>query len=158
MVYAPIIMPLCGPSCKLRFARISAKLRFQDGPSVAICEALGINDVNLQVVKKQDIIRAVKGHDGREMVEQMEKYQKLDKLKEDNPTQAKNYLETKSISDCRVTFRIRTEMMDLKDNMRRRYKGSSTNCEACDEEGLGVFLQRCNALKAEEAAENLITL
>ena len=74
------------------------------GETRKICEALGINYVNLQVVKKQDIIRAVKGHDGREMVEQMEKYQKLDKLKEDNPTQAKNYLETKSISDCRVIF------------------------------------------------------
>ena len=36
-VYALLIMPLSGPSCKLRFARISAKLRFQDGPSVAIC-------------------------------------------------------------------------------------------------------------------------
>jgi hydrogenase maturation factor len=57
-----------------------------------ICEALGINDVNVKVVKNQDIIRAVKDHDGREMVEQMEKYQKCDELKKDDPTQTKNYL------------------------------------------------------------------
>jgi hypothetical protein len=31
-----IVIPLCGPSCKLRFAGISARLKFQDGPSVAI--------------------------------------------------------------------------------------------------------------------------
>ena len=33
-----IIVPLRGPSCKLRLARFSVKLKFQDGPSVAICE------------------------------------------------------------------------------------------------------------------------
>ena len=127
-------MPICLPIRKSTGLAKNVYLEqlYHNWPGLAgetrkICEALGINYVNLQVVKKQDIIRAVKGHDGRDMVEQMEKYQKLDELKEDNPTQAKNYLETKSISDCRVIFRIRTEMMDLKDNMRRRYKGSSTN-------------------------------
>jgi hypothetical protein len=30
------IKPLRGPSCKLRLARFSARLKFQDGPSVAI--------------------------------------------------------------------------------------------------------------------------
>ena len=35
VVYALIIMQLAGLSCKL-FARISVRLKFQDGPSVAI--------------------------------------------------------------------------------------------------------------------------
>ena len=35
-----IIMPLCGPSCKLRLFRSSARLRFQDRPSVAILRFL----------------------------------------------------------------------------------------------------------------------
>ncbi len=35
-VTIPIIIPLRGPSCKLRLFRFSAKLKFQDGPSVAI--------------------------------------------------------------------------------------------------------------------------
>ena len=30
------IMPLCGLSCKLRLARFSARLKFQDRPSMAI--------------------------------------------------------------------------------------------------------------------------
>ena len=35
-----IIIPLRGPSCKLRLARSSAKLSLQDGPSVVIDEHL----------------------------------------------------------------------------------------------------------------------
>ena len=35
-VHGPIIKPLRGPSYKLRFARISVRLKFQDGPSVGI--------------------------------------------------------------------------------------------------------------------------
>jgi hypothetical protein len=34
-VTIPIMMPLRGPSCKLRLFRFPAKLKFQDGPSVA---------------------------------------------------------------------------------------------------------------------------
>ena len=33
--FCQIIIPLRGPSCKLRLSRFSAKLKFQDGPSVA---------------------------------------------------------------------------------------------------------------------------
>ena len=79
-------------------------------------------------------MKAVKAHDGIELQKRMEKYEKIDKIKEDNPTVAKQYLETRIIYDCRMIFRIRTEMLDLKDNMGRRYKGSNTYCEACDHE------------------------
>ena len=34
--FCQINIPLRGPSCKLRLSRFSAKLKFQDGPSVAI--------------------------------------------------------------------------------------------------------------------------
>ena len=43
-VTIPIIIPLCGPSCKLRFARIYANLKFQDGLSVAITSVPHIYD------------------------------------------------------------------------------------------------------------------
>jgi hypothetical protein len=96
-----------------------------------ICAALGIGDVNTKEVSKNDIIKAVKLHDGGEIREKMERYDKLDKIKVDDPTVAKRYMETKAIRDCRMIFRIRTEMMDLKDNMRNRYRATDTNCEAC---------------------------
>ena len=31
------ILQVCGPSCKLKVARFSAEMKFQDGPSVSIC-------------------------------------------------------------------------------------------------------------------------
>jgi hypothetical protein len=34
-LFCQIIIPLCGPSCKLWLARLSANQKFQDGPSVA---------------------------------------------------------------------------------------------------------------------------
>ena len=37
-----IIIPLRGPSCKLGFARISDRLKFQDEPSVAINTMLSL--------------------------------------------------------------------------------------------------------------------
>ena len=63
----------------------------------------------------------------------MERYEKLDKVKVDDPTVAKKYMENKAVGDCRVTFRIRTEMLDLKENMRNRYRATDTNCEACED-------------------------
>ena len=31
-----------------------------------------------------------------------------------------------------MIIRLRTEMFDVKDNMRGKYKGDSVNCDACD--------------------------
>ena len=39
-LFSQIIMPLCGPSCKLRLVRFSARLRFQDRPSMAIVSSV----------------------------------------------------------------------------------------------------------------------
>ena len=41
-------------------------------------------------------------------------------------------MERKSLADTRAIFRLRTEMIDVKDNMRGKYKGDGENCEACD--------------------------
>ena len=60
------------------------------------------------------------------------KYKKLDKIIGDDPTMAKEYMQQKCIADTRLIFRLRTEMMDGKDNMRNKYKKTSTNCDACD--------------------------
>ena len=50
----------------------------------------------------------------------------------DDPTVVKNYMMEKSMADARLTFRLRTEMVDVKDNMRSKYKGAKVNCEACN--------------------------
>ena len=60
------------------------------------------------------------------------KYKKFDRIKEDDPTEPKSYLKQKSLADSRLIFRMRTEMVDIKDNMRNKYKGPGVNCDACN--------------------------
>ena len=48
------------------------------------------------------------------------KYKKLDDLVEEEDGMLKDYMRTKNISESRVLFRIRTKMLDLKDNMKGR--------------------------------------
>ena len=81
---------------------------------------------------KRDIDRAIINHDRSEIVEKFEKYKKIDRIKEDDPTEPKSYLKQKSLADSRLIFRMRTEMVDIKDNMRNKYKGPGVNCDACN--------------------------
>ena len=60
------------------------------------------------------------------------KYKKLYKIKQDDPTISKEYMARKSIADSRLIFRLRTEMENLKDNMKNMYKGDLVNCQACN--------------------------
>ena len=76
---------------------------------------------------------ALKNHDKAEIMEKMNRdYKKLDQVKSDDPTIPKEYMERKSIADCRMIFRMRTEMINLKENMKNKYKGALVNCDACD--------------------------
>ena len=53
-------------------------------------------------------------------MEKFSSYKKLDKIVDDDPTVAKDYMEKKTLEDARMIFRLRTEMIDVKDNMRNR--------------------------------------
>ena len=97
-----------------------------------ICSTIGIPDVNHNLGNKRDIDRAIINHDRSEIVEKFVKYKKIDRIKEDNPTEPKSYLKQKSLADSRLIFRMRTEMVDIKDNMRNKYKGPGVNCDACN--------------------------
>ena len=97
-----------------------------------ICTRIGIPNVNFNLVTKTELNKALRNHDKTEIIEKFSKYKKLDKIQNDDPTIAKDYMGEKSIADARLIFRLRTEMVDVKDNMRNRYRGTSTNCEACD--------------------------
>ena len=86
-------------------------------------ENIGVPDVNKNFLSKKDLRQALRNHDKAEMVQKMtDNYKKLDKIKEDDPTVAKEYKERKSLADCRMVFRMRTEMINLKDNMKNMYK------------------------------------
>ena len=66
------------------------------------------------------------------MIGEFGKYKKLDKIVDNDPTQARDYMKVKTLYDTRLIFRLRTEMLDVKDNMRNRNKGNNVYCEACD--------------------------
>ena len=109
----------------------------QDWPGLAqevqeICAKIGIPDVNKHHITKNSLKLALRNHDREEMMVKMTRdYKKLDKIKMEDPTKATEYMENKCLSDTRLIFRMRTEMVNLKDNMRNQYKGTSVNCEAC---------------------------
>ena len=44
---------------------------------------------------------------------------------------AREYMRTKCIEDCRWQFRIRTNMVDLKANMKGMYKDKDYSCMGC---------------------------
>ena len=88
---------------------------------------------NIVFVSKQSLKLAIRYHDKAEIMEKMIRdYKKLDQIKSDDPTIAKEYMERKSIADCRMIFRMRTEMINLKENMKNKYKGALVNCDACN--------------------------
>ena len=97
-----------------------------------ICNTIGIPNANSNIISKKNLSDALRNHDRQEILEKFGKYKKLDKILGDDPTKPKDYMMDKSLADSRMIFRIRTEMVDMKDNMRNKYKGTSTNCEACD--------------------------
>ena len=97
-----------------------------------ICTTIGIPDANFNLVNKKEVSLALRNHDKVEILNKFEKYKKLDKILSDDPTKPKDYMMSNSLADSRIIFRLRTEMMDLKDNMRNRYMGTNVNCEACD--------------------------
>jgi hypothetical protein len=53
-------------------------------------------------LSKQSLSLALRSHDRTEMVEKlMNDYKKLDQIKMEDPTKATEYMERKSLADCR---------------------------------------------------------
>ena len=97
-----------------------------------ICTRIGVPNANFNLVTKTELNKALRNHDKTEIIEKFSKYKKLDKIQNNDPTIAKDYMGEKSLADAMLIFRLRTEMVDMKDNMSNRYRGTSKNCETCD--------------------------
>ena len=115
-----------------------------------ICSAIGIPDVNQSTVNKRDVDMAIQKVNREEIVKEMkEKYKKLDELVDTENGLVKDYMKTKNIMESRMLFRIRTKMLDLKENMKGRYK-SNLECDACDsqESESQSHIMRCEGYKS----------
>ena len=96
---------------------------------VKICQELEINNLNDCDVPKQKIRDAIDKHHAAEAREEMGK--KLREIKDEEIGKPKDYMMTGFISDCRLQFRIRTNMVELKANMKGRFKDGDYSCIGC---------------------------
>ena len=97
-----------------------------------ICDVIKINNINNNDVPKWMIKEAVYKHHEEEAKDQMGK--KLEDIKGEGIGRAKSYMETHCIADTRLQFRIRTHMVDLKGNMKGRYKDGDYSCPGCGDQ------------------------
>jgi hypothetical protein len=88
-----------------------------------ICQKVGLPDVNTNVVSKEKITEAVFYNHYKDMKEELKKFSKLDKIKHENYTKEKDYINDRSVDRSRKTFRMRTEMLEtFKDNFRAKHR------------------------------------
>ena len=96
---------------------------------VEICQSIQINNINENNVNKMEIKEAINAHHAAEAKEQMGK--KLIAIKDEEIGDAKEYMKTKCISDSRLQFRIKTNMLELKGNMKGSYRDMDYSCLGC---------------------------
>ena len=94
-----------------------------------ICSTIKIQNVNEVEVPKSEIKDAISKHHAEEARDQMGK--KLKDIKNEEIGKPKEYMRTKCISDCRLKFRIRTNMVELKANMKGSYRDGDYSCLGC---------------------------
>ena len=94
-----------------------------------ICSTIKIQNVNNIDVPKYITSEAINKHHAEEAIEEMGK--KLKEMRNEDIGRPREYMQTKCISDCRLKFRIRTNMVELKANMKGSYKDGDFSCLGC---------------------------
>ena len=85
-------------------------------------------------VPKYIVKEAVLFHSCKEIKIEMMKKEKLDNIFHEDFGQTKEYMKNKALEECRVQFRIRTNMLQLKGNMKGSFKDDLT-CLGCEQAG-----------------------
>ena len=101
-----------------------------------ICNKLGLEDLNEKHIPEADIKKAVIEHHDRELLEEVERSKKRRKHKCDNFKDVQDYMKGKVLANCRMSFRIRCEMVqevkaNTKDKYRRRGGEDALLCQDC---------------------------
>ena len=102
-----------------------------------ICQTINIPDVNHEFVLKSKIKEAVFNHHYKEMKEQIDQMKKLEQIKMDNFTEIQNYFLGKSIENGRVSFKIRSQMLEnIPGNLKNKFKDQKEKliCRHCQTE------------------------
>ena len=104
-----------------------------------ICECLEIVNITKtddEITKyswKKIVSKAVEKKNNKELKMKMEKYAKLDELKEETECEIKPYLKNLTMKDARMQYRLRVNMFDCKMNYSSDIKNSATlwKCDSC---------------------------
>ena len=100
-----------------------------------ICQKVGLDNINDKESSKEEIKEAVFYRNYLDMKEDMERYKKLDDIKSEDFRYAQPYMESKSIDQARMAYRIRCKMVKtIKENFRSSY--SDIACDNCQDGSL----------------------
>ena len=100
-----------------------------------ICEIINIPDVNEVSLPKTVIKKAVFDHHYTEMKAEVMSMKKLDQIKNDDLSQVQGYFENKSIENARMSFKLRSQMLEnIPGNFKNKYKKDEEKlkCQHCD--------------------------
>ena len=76
-----------------------------------ICNNIGVNNITEHMVEKETIDEAIFYHNYKEMKIDMQKYEKLEDVKDDDFRELPSYFEGKCLEDVRTAFRIKTKIV-----------------------------------------------
>ena len=83
-------------------------------------------------IPAEDIGKAVLEHHNKELVEEVLQSKKMKEHKNDNFKHVQEYFKDKSLYNCRMAFRIRSEMVkDIKGNFSDKYRRKGVLMLSC---------------------------
>ena len=97
---------------------------------VNICKEIGLKNICIEDVSKNDIKIAVRLHHLKCLKEEMKDLEKCSDLLKQDLSKPQSYFTSKSMEESRVSFRVQVRMIDCPGNMKGKYIGRM-GCTAC---------------------------
>ena len=99
-----------------------------------VCKVVGLEDMSRRSVSKEEVDEAIFFANQKELKEEMNKYEKLKDIKNEDFRKEQKYMEEKGIERGRMAFRVRTKMVKkVKMNYKNMHR-KNLKCEECDQE------------------------
>ena len=108
-----------------------------------ICEEIGVKNINEEDVSKEEVDDGIFYHNYKEMKLEICGYKKLEAIKNDDFTELPEYMNDKSLENSRMSFRIKSSLVNrIKMNFKGSYKHNLV-CEKCES---GQNETQCHAM------------
>ena len=78
-----------------------------------ICESIGIRNINEQLENKENVEKAIFYHNYLEMKLDINKYDKLEDVKNEDLWKVPEYMNIKSLDKVKMAFSIRCKMVNI---------------------------------------------